>query len=73
MLTADGKSIYTSADDLGQHPLFKVDIASGKVSQLVGEGSVGSASVAGPTLAFTRNSLKPPASTPAQRYHRCDE
>lgn len=58
VLTADGKSIYTSADDLGQHPLFKVDIASGKVSQLVGEGSVGSASVAGPTLAFTRNSLK---------------
>ncbi|RZZ82323.1 alpha/beta hydrolase family protein [Pseudoxanthomonas winnipegensis] len=58
VLTADGKSIYTSADDLGQHPLFKVDIASGRVSQLVGEGSVGSASVAGPTLAFTRNSLK---------------
>ena len=58
VLTGDGKAIYTTADDMGQHPLFKVDIASGKVAKLVGEGSVGAVELAGPTLAITRNSLK---------------
>ncbi|MFT4197563.1 MAG: S9 family peptidase [Pseudoxanthomonas sp.] len=58
VLSQDGKAIYTTADDLGQHPLFKVDIASGKVEKLVGEGSVGAVQAAGPVLAFTRNSLK---------------
>jgi len=58
VLSADGKSIITSADEMGEHPLFQVDIASGQVSKLVGEGSVGSPVLAGPTLAFTRNSLK---------------
>jgi len=58
VLSADGKSIITSADELGEHPLFQVDIASGKATKLVGEGSIGSPALAGPTLAFTRNSLK---------------
>ena len=58
VLAEDGKAIYTTADDMGQHPLFKVDIASGKVVKLVGEGSVGAVELAGPTLAITRNSLK---------------
>lgn len=56
-LSADGRFLYTTAEDLGEHPLFKVDIASGKVVKLVGEGTVGSPVAAGPTLAFTRNSL----------------
>jgi dipeptidyl aminopeptidase/acylaminoacyl peptidase len=58
VLSADGKAIYTSADDVGEHPLFRVDIASGNVTEVVGDGSVGSPVLAGPTLAFTRNSLK---------------
>ncbi|UNK50654.1 S9 family peptidase [Lysobacter sp. S4-A87] len=57
-LSADGKSIYTTATDLGEHPLFAVDIASGKASKLVGGGSVSAIDLAGPTLALTRNSLK---------------
>ncbi|MFC3816457.1 prolyl oligopeptidase family serine peptidase [Lysobacter sp. GCM10012299] len=57
-LSADGKSIYTTATDMGEHPLFAVDIASGKASKLVGEGSVSAIDLAGPTLALTRNSLK---------------
>ncbi len=36
----DGKTIYTTADHLGQHPLFAVDIASGEVHTLVNEGKV---------------------------------
>ncbi|HVJ38371.1 MAG TPA: S9 family peptidase [Stenotrophomonas sp.] len=58
VLSADGKALYTSADELGEHPLFKIDIASGQATKLVGEGSIGSPTLAGETLAFTRNSLK---------------
>ncbi|WP_140723066.1 S9 family peptidase [Pseudomonas sp. Hp2] len=58
VLSPDGRSIYTSADDMGEHPLFRIDIASGKVEKLVAGGSVGSPVLAGSTLAFTRNSLK---------------
>lgn len=57
-LTGDGKTIYTTATDMGEHPLFAVDIASGEVRKLVGEGSVSAIDLAGPTLALTRNTLK---------------
>ena len=71
-LSGDGKTIYTTAQDLGEHPLFAVDIASGGVTKLIGDGSVSAfeiagsgqagsgqagSSQAGPTLAFSRNSL----------------
>ena len=57
VLSPDGKYIYTTAQDMGQNPLFKIDVASGSVSRVVADGSVGSVRVAGSTLAFTRNSL----------------
>ncbi len=57
-LSPDGKSIYTTAQDLGEHPLFRVDIASGKAEKLIGNGSISAFEIAGDTLAFTRNSLK---------------
>ena len=59
-LSADGKTIYTSADDMGQHPLFGVNIATGAVKQVVGTGSISAIDVAGDTLVFTRNSMKSP-------------
>lgn len=57
-LANGGKTIYTTATDMGQHPLFAVDIASGEVSKLVGDGSVSAIDLAGPTLALTRNTLQ---------------
>ena len=57
-LSADGKRIYTTAQDMGEHPLFVVDIASGKAEKVVGNGSISAFEIAGDTLAFTRNSLK---------------
>ncbi|WP_049422781.1 prolyl oligopeptidase family serine peptidase [Stenotrophomonas maltophilia] len=57
-LSADGASIYTTADDLGEHPLFQIDVASGKATKLIGDGSVTSVDVAGTSVAITRNSLK---------------
>ena len=60
-LSKDGQTIYTTAEDLGARPLFAVDIASGAVTKLIGDGSVSafdiSASQANPMLAFARNSL----------------
>jgi len=57
-LSADGASIYTTAQDVGQHPLFRVDIAGGKVDKVIGDGTVSSFDIAGDTLALTRNTLK---------------
>jgi dipeptidyl aminopeptidase/acylaminoacyl peptidase len=57
-LSDDGKTIYTTAQDSGEHPLFAVDIATGEVKKVVAEGSVSAFEIAGGTLAFTRNTLK---------------
>jgi dipeptidyl aminopeptidase/acylaminoacyl peptidase len=61
-LSADGKTLYTTATDMGEHPLFAVDIASGAATKAIGNGSIGDFSIAGPaaspTAVFTRNSLK---------------
>jgi dipeptidyl aminopeptidase/acylaminoacyl peptidase len=58
--SADGKTLYTSADNLGQKSLFAVDAASGAVKTLVKEGSLGSVSPAGNRLVYTMNTLKAP-------------
>ncbi|MGR4874965.1 prolyl oligopeptidase family serine peptidase [Pseudoxanthomonas sp. LARHCG66] len=58
VLSKDGATIYTTAQDVGQHPLFSVDVASGSVKSIVGEGSISAFDIAGDTLALTRNTLK---------------
>ena len=60
-LSADGKTIYTTADDMGEHPLFAVDIASGKARRIVGGGTVASFDLHGDTLAYALHSLVSPA------------
>ncbi|HVR81795.1 MAG TPA: S9 family peptidase, partial [Luteimonas sp.] len=57
-LSEDGKTIYTTAQNLGEHPLFAVDVASGGVTEVVGDGSISAFEIQGPTLAFARNSMK---------------
>ena len=57
-LSADGKWIYTTAQELGRHPLFRVSLANGEVESVVKDGSVSSFDLAGPTLAISRNSMK---------------
>ncbi|WP_394004430.1 prolyl oligopeptidase family serine peptidase [Luteimonas sp. WGS1318] len=56
--SADGRALYVAAQDTGQYPLFRVDVASGEVTPLVGDGSVSAFAVAGDTVALTRNSLQ---------------
>ena len=58
VLSKDGATIYTTAQDVGQHPLFAVDASSGDVKKIVGDGSISAFDIAGDTLALTRNTLK---------------
>jgi dipeptidyl aminopeptidase/acylaminoacyl peptidase len=57
-LSADGKSIYTTAQELGRHPLFSVSIDNGEVTSIFKDGSVGAFELAGDTLAIAANSMK---------------
>lgn len=59
--SADGKTLYTSADNLGQHSLFAVDAASGKVTTLVDKGTSASPQVAGNQVVFVHDTLRMPA------------
>jgi dipeptidyl aminopeptidase/acylaminoacyl peptidase len=60
-LSQDGKTLFTTADDNGEHPLFAVDIASGKVTKIAGAGSIHDYSVRGNTIVMSRASLTSPA------------
>ncbi len=60
-LSADGKTLYTSADQLGQHPLFAIDIASGVSTQVAGNGTIEEFDVVGQTVLFARDTLTSPA------------
>jgi len=57
-LSPDGKSIYTTAQELGRHPLFSVSIANGEVTSIHKDGSVSAFQLAGNTLALSVNSMK---------------
>jgi dipeptidyl aminopeptidase/acylaminoacyl peptidase len=60
-ISGDGRTLYTTADDLGDHPLFTVDVASGKAGRLSGGGSVSEFSIAGNLVVVARDSLSAPA------------
>jgi dipeptidyl aminopeptidase/acylaminoacyl peptidase len=55
--TADGKSLIGDAEDVGQHRLFAIDVASGAVTPLTGEGSIGAFDMRGNTIAYTQTNL----------------
>ncbi|GAA4861941.1 S9 family peptidase [Luteimonas vadosa] len=57
-VSPDGTALLVTADDVGEHPLFRVDIGTGEVTELVGDGTVSSVDVAPGTLALTRASLQ---------------
>jgi len=59
-LSSDGRKIYTQSYELGQHPLFAFDIATGQAMRVAGEGSISAFDLAGDTLVFVRDSLKSP-------------
>jgi dipeptidyl aminopeptidase/acylaminoacyl peptidase len=60
-VSADGKTLYTTTDDNGQHPLFAIDVTTGKATRLVTDGSVSGYSISGNKVLLTRDDLKHPA------------
>ncbi|MGN6313777.1 MAG: prolyl oligopeptidase family serine peptidase [Rhodanobacteraceae bacterium] len=59
-LSADGKTLYATADAPGTHPLFAIDIASGKATQIFGDGTVTGYDVQGNRIVAGREDFKHP-------------
>lgn len=64
--TPDGKAFLVAADDVGQHRLFHIDAANGKVTALTGKGAVGEFDVRGNTIVLAQANL----ASGAQLYAR---
>ncbi|MFL6197622.1 MAG: prolyl oligopeptidase family serine peptidase [Thermoanaerobaculia bacterium] len=60
LFSKDGKTLYATAADTGQVPLFAIDVASGAVRKLVEEGSAHSPTLAGDRIAFGLDHLRSP-------------
>ncbi|MEO8278023.1 MAG: S9 family peptidase [Thermoanaerobaculia bacterium] len=59
--SADGKTIYAVAQDVGQKAIFAVDVASGAVQSIVGAGNNGSVGLlANGRLIYGKDHLKSP-------------
>jgi dipeptidyl aminopeptidase/acylaminoacyl peptidase len=58
--SADGKTIYTQAANIGQNSLFAIEVASGKARTVVKEGTVSAMALAGPRLLYGLHHLKSP-------------
>ncbi len=61
LFSADGKSIYATADDLGNTALFGIDVASGNVRRLVTDGTVHGPQVAADgDVVYARDQMRSP-------------
>jgi len=59
-ISADGGTLYTSSDDWGNHDLFAIDAATGKVTKLTDAGNTNGFSLAGNRLLVARQDFKHP-------------
>jgi len=59
--SADGKTIFTDADNVGNHSVFAIDVASGAARVVIDKGTNGAPRVAGDRLVFVHDSLRSPA------------
>jgi dipeptidyl aminopeptidase/acylaminoacyl peptidase len=60
-LSKDGRTLFTTADDEGDHALFAVDIGRGRATKLGSPGQVEGFSVRGNSIVLARSTLKAPA------------
>jgi dipeptidyl aminopeptidase/acylaminoacyl peptidase len=67
---SDSKSLYATADHLGQHPLWSIDINSGKIKRLTEQGHVDAFSVGGKEVVYALASLQSPAELFALKRNR---
>lgn len=57
----DSRTIFATTDHFGQHPLWSIDVKTGKPTMLTGPGRVESFSVGEKQIVFSVSSLKSPA------------
>ena len=57
----DGKTLFATTDHLGQHPLWAVDVDSGRASAITGAGDVETFSVGTSKVFYAQSSLAGPA------------
>ncbi len=57
----DGRTLFAAADHFGQHPLWSIDVKTGKATMLTGPGRVESFSVGEKEIVYSLASLKSPA------------
>jgi len=58
--SADGKTIYATAANLGQRSLFAVDVMTGAVETVLKEGSIRSPGIAGSRIVYGMDTLRSP-------------
>jgi dipeptidyl aminopeptidase/acylaminoacyl peptidase len=60
VFSADGKTIYTHANNLGNNAIFSIDVASGEIKTLVDKGWNAGVKLAGDRLLFAKDTLSAP-------------
>ncbi len=60
VFSKDGRTLYATANDVGQSPLFAIDVASGKVTRLVAEGHARDPKPAGDRIVYGLDTLTSP-------------
>ena len=58
--SADGRTLFTDTDNVGNHSVFAVEVATGTPKLLIDKGTNGSPHPAGERLVFVHDSLKSP-------------
>jgi dipeptidyl aminopeptidase/acylaminoacyl peptidase len=58
--SADSKTIYTSSDNVGQHSIFAIDVASGAARVVVDKGTNESPRIAGDRIVYAHDGLAQP-------------
>jgi len=66
--SADGKTLYCIAGNLGQRSIFAVRLKDGRVTELVHDGSNGSLRLAGRQLLYLKNHLRSPNEIYAYKF-----
>ncbi len=71
--SGDGKTIYTTAANIGQKSLFGVNTATGKVKVIVQEGSVSSPAATGRRIVYGLKTMKSPVELYSVKADGSDE
>lgn len=68
LFSPDGKTLFVTAENLGNKSLFAIDVATGKTRALVSHGHVESPRIAGAEIVFSLDTLRSPAELQRIRF-----